>query len=204
MKVIPIYSLWSFKAGWMVPWLGFIGPPTLRTDRSSKAVFFLFIKPSSLFLLAQACFISVSGSQSCLSPTCWHSGLFFNFLIPLRKMLYSKPLGCWQVNVGRRDEGFVIIILKNFFKLYWSQVIFELYEWLPQRAGGIEACFYLCSTINSIQLSPLSPVTPQGNSFGVKCFYDSFPDTMPPWCCKPEEYPNQHFPVPPAAGLNYG
>lgn len=84
------------------------------------------------------------------------------------------------MNVGWRDEGFVTITLKNLFKLYWSQVTFELYEWLPQKTGGIEVFSYLCSTINSIQLSPLSPVTPQGKSCSIKCSCDSFPDIVPP------------------------
>lgn len=64
------------------------------------------------------------------------------------------------MNVGWRDEGFVIIIiiiLENLFKLYWYKLTFELNGSLKELEG-IKACFYLYSRINSIQLSPLSYV----------------------------------------------
>lgn len=73
----------------MVRWLGFIGPPILRMDRSSKAV--LFIKLSTLFLLRPALFLfQVFGLVS--HQLADISGLFFSFLIPLRQMLHSNPL----------------------------------------------------------------------------------------------------------------
>jgi len=78
----------------MVPWLGFIGPPTPRTERSSKAVFLLLLNFILYFyLLRPALFLF-----QLLSPVSHQlaniSGLFFDFPVPLSKMLYSKPFGC--------------------------------------------------------------------------------------------------------------